>query len=482
MGSTCSRTEATYWAISTNTPSSPRNGHGDEQQSPRCRGFTAHLRCPLRPASTERRLVRTRGPREDPSAQVETRDPWGGRASRVPSAHAQRDDGQILPGLVVLLASLSCSAVVFFQVGKASFLRSQAQTARRCGGARRRQGDPAPARGAVGDVRQTDLTAIDQRAVVAKMREYARDNESELVARGAQHLRPPTSRPGRAASARSRPRVRRQPGRQGHGAGAGARGALGRRPRPGRSAGAAAFLGGSRVPARHPARMGGAGAQPRRQAARLPGHRRARRSSWCTTASRVAERPPAARRRRGSRGPAMEPPSRLQRQWARSTSTTAPGGNLVPAELGRAGPDRRAAAPARLQHDLEGRRRARQPHAHRPGLLRARRRRRRRVRPARWRTPLLGIRLIDWETPVEVMALSGSYPTTSNLGGPPDPADHEPDVPDGRSVRAQDPARDVRDGDRRIRRSTISTTAWTTPTACSSSSGRSGPGVRSPTR
>jgi hypothetical protein len=92
-----------------------------------------------------------------------------------------RDDGQILPGLVVLLLAAIVLGVVFFQVGKASFLRSQAQTA----------ADAAALAGVQEIQRQleaqwatmgtTSVAVIDRGAVVAKMREYAEKNEGELV-------------------------------------------------------------------------------------------------------------------------------------------------------------------------------------------------------------------------------------------------------------------------------------------------------------
>jgi cell division protein FtsB len=92
-----------------------------------------------------------------------------------------RDDGQILPGLVVLLLAVLVLGVVFFQVGKASFLRSQAQTA----------ADAAALAGVKEIQRQleaqwatmgtTSVAAIDRGRVLAEMQKYARKNEGELV-------------------------------------------------------------------------------------------------------------------------------------------------------------------------------------------------------------------------------------------------------------------------------------------------------------
>jgi hypothetical protein len=92
-----------------------------------------------------------------------------------------REDGQILPGLAVLLGVTLALGVLFFQVGKASILRSDAQNA----------ADAAALAGAQEIQRQleaqyaragfTDPTVVDPVAVVAKMREYARKNGGELV-------------------------------------------------------------------------------------------------------------------------------------------------------------------------------------------------------------------------------------------------------------------------------------------------------------
>jgi putative Flp pilus-assembly TadE/G-like protein len=103
--------------------------------------------------------------------------------STVAAAMENRGEaGQILPGLVVLLLALLALGVLFFQVGKASVLRSQAQTA----------ADAAALAGATEIKRQlmvqwatmgtTDLSAIDDALVVAQMRRYAEKNEATLVA------------------------------------------------------------------------------------------------------------------------------------------------------------------------------------------------------------------------------------------------------------------------------------------------------------
>ena len=92
----------------------------------------------------------------------------------------RRDDGQILPGLVILLLAIIGLGVVGFQIGKAAILRSEAQTA----------ADAAALAGAREIKRQllvqwatygtTDVTAIDRIAVIAQMAAYARRNGARL--------------------------------------------------------------------------------------------------------------------------------------------------------------------------------------------------------------------------------------------------------------------------------------------------------------
>jgi Putative Flp pilus-assembly TadE/G-like len=93
---------------------------------------------------------------------------------------AGREDGQILPGLVMLLLAILALAVLGFQIGKAAILRSQAQTA----------ADAAALAGAREIKRQlelqwatfgtTDITAIDEPLVRARMAEYADRNGGRL--------------------------------------------------------------------------------------------------------------------------------------------------------------------------------------------------------------------------------------------------------------------------------------------------------------
>jgi Putative Flp pilus-assembly TadE/G-like len=93
---------------------------------------------------------------------------------------ARQQDGQILPGLVMLLFAVLALAVIGFQIGKAAILRSQAQTA----------ADAAALAGAREVKRQlelqwamfgtTSIDAIDHDLVRAKMQHYAGLNDGRL--------------------------------------------------------------------------------------------------------------------------------------------------------------------------------------------------------------------------------------------------------------------------------------------------------------
>jgi Putative Flp pilus-assembly TadE/G-like len=91
-----------------------------------------------------------------------------------------REDGQILPGLLMLMVVTLSLGVLFFQVGKASVFRSDAQNA----------ADAAALAGAKEIQRQLQAqwatfghttTDIDEAAVVAEMEKYARRNDGVLV-------------------------------------------------------------------------------------------------------------------------------------------------------------------------------------------------------------------------------------------------------------------------------------------------------------
>ena len=93
----------------------------------------------------------------------------------------QGERGQILPGLLVIMLALLAVGVLMFQVGKAAVLRSDAQTA----------ADAAALAGADEIKRQliaqwattgtTNLAAINQPLVRAKMRLYAKKNGATLL-------------------------------------------------------------------------------------------------------------------------------------------------------------------------------------------------------------------------------------------------------------------------------------------------------------
>jgi len=99
----------------------------------------------------------------------------------MPWEHAAgREDGQILPGLVMLLIAIVVLGIIGLQIGKAAILRSQAQTA----------ADAAALAGANEVKRQlqaqyaafgtTDVTAIDDARVQARMADYAARNDARL--------------------------------------------------------------------------------------------------------------------------------------------------------------------------------------------------------------------------------------------------------------------------------------------------------------
>ena len=93
----------------------------------------------------------------------------------------RREDGQILPGLLVVLLALLAVGMMMFQVGRAAVLRSDAQTA----------ADAAALAGATEIRRQliaqwattgtTDITLISRPLVIAKMQQYAKANDATLI-------------------------------------------------------------------------------------------------------------------------------------------------------------------------------------------------------------------------------------------------------------------------------------------------------------
>ena len=97
------------------------------------------------------------------------------------SSMLRREDGQILPGLLVVMLAVLAVGMMMFQVGKAALLRSGAQTG----------ADAAALAGATEIKRQllvqwstygtTDINLINRALVIAKMTEYAKKNKTTLV-------------------------------------------------------------------------------------------------------------------------------------------------------------------------------------------------------------------------------------------------------------------------------------------------------------
>src|SRR5262245_44133950 len=92
----------------------------------------------------------------------------------------RREDGQILPGLVVLMLAIIGLGVIGLQIGKAAIQRSEAQTAAY-----------AAALAGVTEIKRqleyqwatyatSDVAAIDRAAMIAAMALYARRNGARL--------------------------------------------------------------------------------------------------------------------------------------------------------------------------------------------------------------------------------------------------------------------------------------------------------------
>jgi cell division protein FtsB len=93
----------------------------------------------------------------------------------------RREDGQILPGLLILVLAVFALGIMAFQVGKATILRSEAQTAA-----------DAAALAAARDVRNqlnaqvirfgtSDLSLVNSAQVIAAARDYARRNGARVT-------------------------------------------------------------------------------------------------------------------------------------------------------------------------------------------------------------------------------------------------------------------------------------------------------------
>jgi hypothetical protein len=93
------------------------------------------------------------------------------------------ESGQILPGLLMVLLAILAVGVLFFQVGKAAVLKSQAQTAADAAalaGAREIRDQLLQQYATFG---ATNVSAINQALVEAKMRQYAALNKGHIVGR-----------------------------------------------------------------------------------------------------------------------------------------------------------------------------------------------------------------------------------------------------------------------------------------------------------
>ena len=198
----------------------------------------------------------------------------------MPWEHAAgREDGQILPGLVMLLIAILVLGVIGLQIGKAAILRSQAQTA----------ADAAALAGATEIKRQlqaqyaafgtTDISAVDEGLVRSRMADYAARNDARLDPAHApddrRRRRPRLGRhrgPARARRGADRPRGHRRRG-------AGARDAHARPPRPA-----------SRAAAPRPSAPAGRAARtsPPRSGTRWASGSASRRSAARATSSRSA--------------------------------------------------------------------------------------------------------------------------------------------------------------------------------------------------
>ena len=288
-------------------------------------------------------------------------------------AGAAREDGQIVPGLVMLMLAILALAVMGFQIGKAAILRSQAQTA----------ADAAALAGAREIKRQlqvqwatfgtTDVTAIDQALVEAQMRDYADRNGGrvERVDVNGADVRVWVDTEEELGEGRPPDRLRARPWRRPGTRHAVALGVDGRRHRRRGAAGGR----GRRDAAHHRQGVGGGRAQDRQAAALLPRRRdHAGAVPEVARVLRVAEQPPGARRRRRARLQPRELAPQVRRHGRDRRE-------LRHRRRGRrARRDPRPGREARLLHDL-ARQGPLRPHAHRP--VARRRRAARAASPAR---------------------------------------------------------------------------------------------------
>ena len=93
----------------------------------------------------------------------------------------RREDGQILPGLMVLLVAMLGLTTLVFQVGRAALMRSDAQTAADAAALAAARNVRAQLIAQLATRGYSDLAAIDRGSVEAAARDYARRNDARLV-------------------------------------------------------------------------------------------------------------------------------------------------------------------------------------------------------------------------------------------------------------------------------------------------------------
>ena len=440
-----------------------------------------HAPSPLSSASWQRAYELPGAAREVPAAKLRPpahgSEPGPGLALRPRNDGGRatgREDGQILPGLVMLMLAILALGIVGFQIGKAAILRSQAQTAADAAalaGAReiKRQLEPSGRR-----TGRPTSSAIDDdagaRADGGVRRAQRRAARSRAPAEDRRRGRPRLGRHRRASSARTR---RTRQGTPGPGA----------RSRSDRlracSAGAA--------------RSAGAGAA----VGRLPGRRREdhRARSGTRSQEKIGKPPLDLPRRRGHARPVPQVAGllRLARTTTRSSAATPAttasrySWHLKCGDMGaidvnfgarrwarrdrRARPDHGAAARSSAS-SRSGARGPLRPHAHRL-------RRRRRgsggaaaASPARSRTCCSTCASSTGTRSSRRRPRLRQLPAAGNFGGPPDPKIVRADLQLSRAARPE------RSGWRRSRRRSSSPACTTCnygdadSTASSSSSGR----------
>lgn len=100
--------------------------------------------------------------------------------STIGCAPVRRQDGQILPGLVVLMIAILALGILAFGVGRAAILRSDAQTAADAAALAGAKNVRAQLEAQVAATGSADLSRIDRSAVQAAAESYAARNGAEL--------------------------------------------------------------------------------------------------------------------------------------------------------------------------------------------------------------------------------------------------------------------------------------------------------------